>query len=301
VVVPLIVLAALCFAGRAEAQIKTCVEVEAPAKTRDAVTRAVRTELDRHPTHRAAESDCQGTLSVELIDLGARDGTWVTGRINAQVPHRERVGDDGLVPAIERLLRVVLANDPLVLVGPGQENWLERQRRALEVRSAMHWGLEAYEVGARVGPSIASLSGAGLSLRREASALYVGARVGGAFDSSGSLGELHLRMQIEGQLEAGAYASPAATTSLFASALVGFLFQRFEGPAPLDGPGAAGTSTSTGVSVALRGGIETMRASDVRLLAFVQIELPGFVSRDSDHGVVDQWAPSASLGAGLLF
>jgi hypothetical protein len=39
----------------------------------------------------------------------------------------------------------------------------------------------------------------------------------------------------------------------------------------------------------------------MRVVAFLQLELPAFQSRDTDHGVVDQWTPSASLGAGLLF
>ncbi|HVX94447.1 MAG TPA: hypothetical protein VHK47_06010 [Polyangia bacterium] len=295
-------LVALLFtAASARAQVRTCVEIESPARDREALTRAVKTELDRHPTHHAADSDCQGTLTVEIIDLGATDGRWVTGRINSQVPDREKVGPDGLVPAVERLLRVVLHNDPLVLQGPGSQSWLERQRHALEVRTAMHWGLEVYEAVAPLGSSIATLPGFGLSLRREASALYVGARLGGAFDPDNSISGLQLRLQIEAQLEAGFYASPEATTSFFASALVGALYQRFEGPAPLDGADATGAATMTGVAVGARAGVEAMRASDVRVLAFLQLQLPAFASSDPDHGVVDRWVPSASIGAGLLF
>lgn len=291
----------LLASGLAHAQVRTCVEIEAPAKDRDALLRAVKTELDRHPTHHAAETDCQGTLTVEIIDLGAADGRWVTGRINSQVPDREKVGPDGLVPAVERLLRVVLHNDPLVLKGPGSQSWLERQRHALEVRTAMHWGLEVFEAVAPLGTSVATLPGFGLSLRREASALYVGARLGGAFDPDNSISGLQLRLQIEAQLEAGFYASPEATTSFFASGLVGALYQRFEGPAPLDGADAVGTATMTGVSVAARAGVEAMRASDVRVLAFIQLQLPAFASSDPDHGVIDRWVPSASIGAGVLF
>jgi len=296
----LAVIASLLCARRGHAQVRTCVEVEAPAKERDAVLADVQTELDRHPTHHAATTDCEGTLTVEVIDLGS-DGRWVTGRINTQVPDREKVGPEGLVPAIERLLRVVLHNDPLVLEGPSSPGWLERQRRALEVKSAMHWGPEIYGVVARVGGRAATLSGVGLGLRREASALYLGARLGGAFDPSGDLGELRLRLQVEADVEAGWYASPAAPTSLFASVLVGVLHQRYEGPAPLDGPMAIGTAALTGVAVAARVGVEALRASDMRLVGFAQLELPGFASRDSDHGVVDAWVPSAALGVGLLF
>ena len=88
---------------------------------------------------------------------------------------------------------------------------------------------------------------------------------------------------------------------MFASALVGLVYQRFEGPALLDGSGATGVSTSDGLAVGLRVGVEALRTSDLRLLAFLQLEAPTFASRDADHGVVDQWAPSAALGIGILY
>jgi hypothetical protein len=55
------------------------------------------------------------------------------------------------------------------------------------------------------------------------------------------------------------------------------------------------------VSIGARAGVEALRASDVRVLAFLQLQLPAFVSRDADHGVVDQWVPYAAVGAGVLF
>jgi hypothetical protein len=287
--------------GAAQAQLRTCVEIEAPARERDTLDRLVRSELDRHPSHRATTGECQGTLTVEVLDLGARDGRWLTGRINSQVPHREKVGADGLVPTVERLLAVVLHNDPLVLVAPGSQNWLERQRRALEVRSAMHWGVELYELATPVGATLESVPGFALTVRREASALYIGARLAGAFDPGGAPERLRLRAQVDAQLEAGFYASPAAGVSFFASALLGLVNQRLEGPAPLDGTGATGSTTATGLSLAARAGVEALRTSDVRVLAFFQLAAPTFVSRDPDHGIVDQWLPNVSLGAGLLF
>ena len=72
---------------------------------------------------------------------------------------------------------------------------------------------------------------------------------------------------------------------------MGLVHHRFEGPATFDGPGATGTATSSGLSLGLRGGVETMRTADVRLLAFLQLMVPAFISKDTDHGVVDQWMP----------
>jgi len=284
----------------ARAQLRTCVDIVAPAREAGALDRLVRAEVDRHPTHHAAATGCQAYLTVELIDLGGQE-RWVTGRIDTQVPQRERVGADGLGPAVERLLTVVLHNDPVLLRGPGAEGWLARSKRALEIHSVTHYGLEVYEIATSLGSSLDGLPGVALALRREVSAFYVGARVGGAFQPSTDPARLHLRAQFDAQAEVTVYAVPAASTSLFAGALIGLVYQRFQGPAALDGAGATGTATATGLSLALRGGVEALRTSDVRILGFVQLEAPAFVSRDADHGVVDRWVPSASVGAGLLF
>ena len=298
----LIVAGLLLLAARpAAAQLRTCVEVE-PGKTdKDALTKLVKSELDRHPTHRAAKEDCQAFLTVELIDLGGQNEKWVNGRINTQVPYREKIEADGVGPAVQRLLTVVLNNDPLILKGPEANTWLRRQGRALERRSVMHFGGEVYQLGSRVGSSFDTLPGLAVVVRREVSALHVGARLGGAFNPSREPDRLQLRAQFDAQVEGAFYASPSENTSLFASALVGLVHYRFEGPAPFDGPGAVGTATSSGLSLGVRGGVETLRTADVRVLAFIQIMVPAFISRDPDHGVVDNWVPSAAVGAGLLY
>ena len=79
---------------------------------------------------------------------------------------------------------------------------------------------------------------------------------------------------------------------------MGLDYQRFQGPAPLDGAGAIGVATGSGLAVTARVGLEALRTSDVRLLCFLDLELPTFVSHDPDHGVIDQWVPAASLGCG---
>jgi len=138
-------------------------------------------------------------------------------------------------------------------------------------------------------------------LRREIDQVAIGVRLAGAFTPGGDAGALHLAAQFDAQIEARFYFRPVAAVTLFTSALVGLDYQRFEGPAPLDGPGTNGVATGSGLAVTARFGVEALRTSDVRLLAFVDLELPTFSSRDPDHGVVDQWVPVASLGAGVLF
>jgi hypothetical protein len=293
--------ALLASSGLARAQLRTCVEVAAAPAETDALTRLIKSELDRHPTHRAATSDCESTLTVEVIDLGAGGGKWLTGRLNTQVPHRERVGADGMVPAVERLLTVLLHNDPLVLRGPESQGWLVRQERALALHSTTHFGLEAYELAAPVGGALAMLPGVALSLRREIDQVAIGVRLAGAFSPGAQAATLHLSAQFDAQVEATIYFRPLESVSLFASALVGLDYQRFQGPAPLDGAGAIGVATGSGLAVTARIGIEALRISDVRLVCFLDLELPTFVSHDPDHGVVDQWVPGASLGLGVLF
>jgi hypothetical protein len=261
--------------------------------------RLVRSEVDRHPTHRAVDDDCDTYLTVEMIDLG-KEGRWLTARIDTQVPHREPIGDGQLVSTLERLLTVVLHNDPLVLRGPESNGWFERQRRAIERHSVTHVGVELYERAALLAGRIETLSGVAIALRREVSAVHLGVRVGAAFQF-GSEPALLLRSQFDAQIDGTIYASPEADTSLFASAFVGATHMRFEGLAPLDGPGARGTATSTGLSFAFRGGVEALRTADLRAAAFVELDLPVFVAKDADRGVVHQWVPSAVLGAALLF
>jgi hypothetical protein len=296
-----IALALAAFPRAARAQLRTCVEIEtAPGPTYNLV-RLLKDEIDRHPTHRAVTADCQTVLSVELIDLGADGGKWLTGRLGTQVPHRERVGADGLAPAIERLVTVLLHNDPLVLRGPESQSWLVRQERALAVRSTTHVGLEVYQLAAPVGASLATLPGVALALRREVDQVAIGVRLGGAFAPGAERSALHLELQFDADVEAVFYFHPVDSVTLFASALVGLVYQRFEGPAPFDGAGATGVATSDGLGVGLRAGVEALRVSDLRLCAFLQLEAPTFASRDPDHGVVNQWAPSAALGVGVLF
>ena len=291
----------LAGAGTARAQLRTCVTVEGAKAASEVLDRLVRSEIDRHPTHRAATDGCQAYLTVELIDLGAQEGRWLTGRINTQVPHREKIDADGQVAAVERLLTIVLGNDPFVLRDPNATSWLRRQQRALEVRSHLRVGLEVYERASWVGRSLATLPGLALSVRREVSEFFIGVRMGGTVESGEARGQLQLRAQVDAQLEAAVYARPSANVSLFLSGLLGIAYQRFQGPAPFDGPGATGDATSTGVSIGARAGVEVLRTSDVRGVAFLELQAPTFVSSDPDHGVVDAWIPSASLGMGVLF
>src|SRR5688500_13291762 len=108
----------------AQVPTSTCVEVIGPEA--EAVRRLVISELDRHPTHRAADDGCVSFLRVELSQVG--DARYVTGRVNTQVPHREPASDD-LAEAIAQMLRIVLHSDPMRLEDPARVDWLRQHKR----------------------------------------------------------------------------------------------------------------------------------------------------------------------------
>ena len=234
------------------AQLRTCVRVEAGRPTRRRSTRLVKAEIDRHPTHRAADHDCQGYLTVELIDLGAQNEKWVTGRHQhaGPAPREGRRRRDRPAPC-ERLLTVVLNNDPLILHGPESNTWLAApgpRARAAERHALRRRGLRAGRA-ARLDRST-RCPGVAFTVRREVSALHVGARLGGAFNPGSAARSAAPARAVRRPDRGALYASPAENTSLFASALRGpGLPAASTDRRPLDGPGATGTATSTGLSL----------------------------------------------------
>ena len=288
--------------ARADARIATCVEVLG-GSDREALRSLVESELDRHPSHRAARDECTSYLRVELIDIPQADGggRFLTGRVNEQVPERVRVGSNGLEAALERLLTVVLHNDPVRLRGPVKRTWLGEQSQAF-VEGRNEFALEALELFVPLDERLQTLPGFALGARREAPGWFIGLRLVAAF-SPGTVEERPTLVTWgSAGLEGAVFSSPAASTSLFASVLLGFEYQRFSGPAPLLDPGARGTAVSAGFSPGLRGGVELFRVSSIRLCLSVEARLPLFLADDLDAGVVrNTWLPSAALAGGAVF
>ncbi len=288
-------------AGHAEARIATCVEVIGGAGDGAELLRLVESELDRHPSHQAVRQGCTSYLRIELIQIDPIDGggRYLTARINEQVPERVRIDGRGLLPALERLLTVVLHNDPVKLRGPVTRTWFGEQGEAF-VRGKNAYSLEAFELFTPLGGELQTLPGLVLSGRRETRAWYLGLRLGGALSPNIPDDRTVLEAWLKTELEAGLFANPSGTSSLFAALLLGGEFQRFTGPAPLLGTAARGSAVSGGFSPGLRGGLELLRSAEARVTIFAQISLPAFVSSDPDGGVVNQWLPTAAIGGGAL-
>jgi hypothetical protein len=285
----------------AQGMVATCVKVIASRDDRGDLERLVKSEVGRHPTHVVADKDCRAHLEVELIEV--KEGRFLTGRIGSQVPHRVRIdGKDGLMAALDELLRVVLHNDPVTLEGPRRQSWLSGSVDQLRRKGQNLYGAEVFEWIALVGGNPCQMPGFALRLRREAGSWHVGLRLSGAiWPSQMRQSEIDPAMHVAAHAEVAKFASALSDVSAYASALVGVEHQRFRGPAPLLGDGAYGTAHATGLSLGLRGGVELLRTTDVRFDVFVQALFPVFVTKDDDGGVMRQWVPSAMVGGGIAF
>jgi len=288
----------LVSAARAQSPTETCVEVETTRADRAAIRALVMTEIDRFPTHRSAEAECGSYLRVEIIDLSGT--TYVTGRINTQVPHREAVTED-LAHAIERMLRVVLHNDPVRLRGPRRDNVLRRTLRGLK-HGATFFGAEAYQVMALVDGRLAALPGIAMAVRREAKDWHLAARLSFAHRlSDPPPGALRFTGRVGFGLQALYYSDPLADTAFYWGVELGMDHQRMAGPAPGYGEGVEDEYSQTGFAVGGRAGVEFFRTTTGRLDLFTQITVPVFGTHDEEGAIVDTWIPGLSVGAGLWF
>lgn len=293
-------LALVALAGGAWAQspTETCVEVKTTREDAAAIRTLVETEIDRFPTHRSADADCGSYLRVEIIDLAGT--TYVTGRINTQVPHREAVTED-LATAIERMLRVVLHNDPVRLRGPRSDNVLRRGLQGLK-NGSTYVGAEAFQSLGVLDGALVSLPGIAAVVRREATDWHLAARLSFAHRlSDPPAGQLEMTARVGFGLQALSFSDPLADTALYWGVELGMDHQRFAGPAPNYGEGADEEFDQTGFAVGLRVGVEFFRTTTGRLDLFTQATVPIFWAHDEEGGVVDAYVPGLSFGAGLWF
>lgn len=285
--------------GYAQSPTETCVEVVTQRADPDALKRLVLTELDRFPTHRSAEDNCGSYLRVEVIDLA--DGTYVTGRINTQVPHREKVAENDMAEAVERMLRIVLHNDPVRLRGPRSQNFIRRGLRALRTGVTLY-GAELYQTTGLLEGEPLGLPGVAVVVRRETTDWHLGARVAyaGRFDTPPT-DALNMTGHLAVQLQVMWHSSDLDDTSWYVGGVAGMDHQRFQGPAPGFGSEVQESYSQTGLALGGRAGVELFRTTTGRLDLFTQLTVPVFVSHDEEGGVVDSWLPTLQVGAGMLF
>ena len=281
--------------ARAQGPTNTCVEVAGAQADEVDLKRLVMTEVDRHATHRAVETDCSSYLRVELLQIGT--SRYLTGRINTQVPHREQVEGD-MAQAVERMLRVVLHNDPVRLRGPRDEGWLRAGIGALK-NGRMLYGIEAFQLMALL-DGVESMPGLAIMVRREVARWHLAARASyaGRFADAGP--DLHLVGHLGVQLHVMWFADPQADTSFYIGGLGGLEHHRFEGPSAVENNDVL-SATATTFGLGLRMGVELFRTTSSRFDLFAQAVAPVASSTDAENGVVDAWMPTVALGAGILF
>jgi hypothetical protein len=284
----------------AGAKVRVCVEVDAGKSDATALRRLVMSEVDRHPTHLAVSEGCESHLRVELDELDASMGgeRFLTARLDGEVPAREDVTKDGMGPALERLITVVLYNDPRRLEGPERDDWIGRTRAAFLRRGTMSLGVELYETSAIVGGRVQALTGLALSGRRELDRIHFGIRVGAASAFEAPRDHLALTQEFVAQLELALYGSADASTAGFGALALGLDAQRFQAPDPRLPSAGIQSVTAAGAALGLRGGVEFLRTTSTRFQLFAQVLLPTFVSRDADRALVNQWTPTLALGVG---
>ncbi len=283
----------------ASTRVPTCVSVEAPVDSKPGLEKLVRAELDSHPSHYAADEGCESQLSVELVSV-PREGTWLTGRINGQVPQRETVERGQLAPAVERLLAVLLHNDPIRLRGPVEASWVQDRARELQ-RGHLVFDAAVAQSALWLGPRVQFLPAVVAGARREGDTFQLGGHILATF-ATGERGEtLHADYRFALELDAMFWSSREATTAYFAGPVVGWEIERFEGPALLLQPPTPTEFDHHGPIVGARGGLEMMRHTDMRVFLAWEVTLPVLVAKDIDQGVISRWVPSSTLSVGLGF
>ncbi len=288
------------------ARTAVCVDVAASESELAGLRSLVSSEVDRRPTHRAASEGepCRSRLHVELVDVGGE--RYVTGRVGAHIPHRERVDEhSSLAGVVERVVTVVLHNDPVRLDGP-PSNALSGWVRSLRRRGHNLYGFEAFQVVGSVQGQTFSLPGMALRLRREAGAAHIGARLAYATRLSTPAGPVTDRVDLldwmSMTLEAAWFPLRSADISPYLVAEAGLAIQRFGGPPTAIAPVGEGYEVVREelLTLGARAGVEVLRTTDMRADLFTAAHLPVMPARD-DLGVVRGWLPSVSLGAGVAF
>lgn len=298
-------LAALCllFAREARAEIPICAEVRAPAAEQAGVTKLLKSEIGRHPSHRLVESGCRSTLALEVFEAGG--ARYLTAQLDQEVPMRFPIRDAAdLGVRLAEAVRLVLHNDPVYLTEDITHfSALQRLGHSIGVAGRWQVRLEIFETLSRA-PNPVFTPGLAVGATRGSGHWQVMGRVyGGGLPAS--VAGMDRMLQIHAGVDAGltyeflekAFASP------YVSACLGAQFLRF-----------AGRQKSTddhllyqgrlGLTTSARAGVRFFRWHAFDLDLFVQGYLPLFLTRDPDGLLFSDaglYTPSLQAGLGVGF
>lgn len=300
----LAVLAALLWPRAAAAEIPLCVDVRAPAADLEGLRRLVRTEIDRHPSHKVVSTDCRSSLVVELFEaVGAR---YLTAQIDREVPVRFVVKEPlELGDRVSEAVKLCLHNDPVYLTEDiTHYSKLQRLGHSIGVRGRSSFRLELFEAISRGGTNAVFSPGLAFGMTRGSGHWQVlGRAYLGGFPAAVPRTDRTLQV-ITGadggltfELLEKAFASP------YLSACLGVQYLRYAGrERPTDK--RVEIVNDLGLSVSARLGVRFFRWNHFDLDVFAQGYLPLFLTRDVDGALFGEkglYTPSLQLGLGVGF
>ena len=294
----------LLLARRAAADIPICLEVTAPADDLASFRKLVRSEIDRHPSHRVVEADCRSHLRVELFD--AAGTRFLTAQIDREIPARFPIKDPvDLAPRLDDAVRLVLHNDPTYLAEDiSHLNALQRLGLSILVRGRFMFRMELFEAISRSGTGPVAVPGLALGLTRGSGSLQVLGRLYGAGTPGSTPGTdqaLQALAGVDGGLTYELF--DKASWSPYVSGCAGVQFVRYAGREH------AKDTTLTyvndvGATLSARVGARFFRWYSFDLDLFAQGYVPLFVTKDVDSGFfggTGLYTPSVQLGLGVGF
>jgi hypothetical protein len=299
-----VALLALLLARGAAAEITVCLEVAAPADDLASFRKLVRTEVDRHPSHRVVETGCRVELRVELFDVaGTR---YLTAQIDREVPARFAIKDAvDLAPRLDDAIRLVFHNDPTYLAEDvAHMDALQRFGQMILVRGRLAFRLEVFEAISRSGTGPVTVPGIALGVTRGSGHLQVLGRMygGGAPGSTpGTDQALQVLAGIDGGLTYEIF--DKASWSPYVSACAGAQFVRYVGREKATDTALTHVN-DVGATLSARLGARFFRWYTFDLDLFAQGYVPLFLTKDVDSGFFGGkglYTPGLQLGLGVGF
>ena len=289
----------------ASAEVQLCLEVQAEPEELENLSKLLRTELARHPSHRLVERDCQVHLTVELFEVAK--AKVLTLRIDDNVPMRLHIDKPGdLIKDLADGLSLVLDNDPVRLNRDiAHMSLLERAAHSVLQRGNTNWRFELFQAVGRSDSGAAFAPGGAFAMSRGANHAQVMARVYAAGFPGGLQGDDRVLRVMAGADVGAAWEFDARSAfSFYLGAGIGLRYVRYEGLLRPTDPGSDESFNAVLGGITLRAGLRMFRTSDFDLDLYAAAFIPLHPAVDVDSllfGEDGLYTPSGQVGIGVGF
>ncbi len=289
----------------ASAEVQLCLEVQAEPEELENLSKLLRTELARHPSHRLVERDCQVHLIVELFEVAK--AKVLTLRIDDNVPMRLHIDKPGdLIKDLADGLSLVLDNDPVRLNRDiVHMTLLERATHSILQRGNTNWRFELFQVVGRSDSGAAFAPGGAFAMSRGADHAQVMARVYAAGFPGGLQGDDRVLRVMAGADVGAAWEFDARSAfSFYLGAGIGLRYVRYEGLLRPTDPGSDESFNAVLGGITLRAGLRMFRTCDFDLDLYAAAFIPLHPAVDVDSllfGEDGLYTPSGQVGVGVGF